>query len=290
MKIFNAFTGNLKIRLKRMRARINKSVFVGREILKSAFSPKPKLNILFSVKPAWEPNIRIGFRPTRHHLLFDAFTDENIEKSDLAVPLTMKDLKYLSVHHKLAGRNLIPIPDLAAIEICDDKYLFYQTLKEKGFDRYLPRVGTQLPYPYILKKRIAEDGDNCYIIFNAADEKAHAAQLSDPEYFSQEIVAGHHEYATHILLKDGKIQSCINIKYTFAEELPIKGQNTYIAREISGCPYLGLFTQMLNATGFEGLCCVNYKVRDNQPFVFEINPRFGGSLSPFFFSFVRKLN
>src|SRR5665213_2982265 len=115
MKTFNAFTGDLKIRLIRMRARINKSVFVGREILRSAFSPKPKLNILFSVKPAWEPNIRIGFRPTRHHLLFDAFTDENIEKSDLAVPLTMKDLKYLSAHSMLAERNPIPIPTLCLL-------------------------------------------------------------------------------------------------------------------------------------------------------------------------------
>jgi len=224
MKTFSAFMGDLKIRLKRMRARINKSVFVGMEILRSALSPKPKLNILFSVKPAWEPNIRIGFRSTRHHLLFDAFTDENIEKSDLAVPLTMKDLKYLSSHRKLAARNLIPIPDLAAIEICDDKYLFYQTLKERGFGDYLPRIGAKLPYPYILKKRVAEDGDNCYVIFNAADEKSHEAQLSDPEYFSQEIIAGHNEYATHILLKDGKIQSCINIKYTFKEELPSKGR------------------------------------------------------------------
>jgi len=222
-------------------------------------------------------------------LLFDAFTDENIEKSDLAVPLTMKDLKYLSSHRKLAARNLIPIPDLAAIEICDDKYLFYQTLKEKGFGDYLPRIGTHPPYPYILKKRVAEDGDNCYLVFDAADEKAHQAELSDPEYFSQEIIAGHNEYATHILLKDGKIQSCINIKYTFKEDLPIKGQNTYISREISGCPYLDSFAQMLNAAGFEGLCCVNYKVRDNRPYVFEINPRFGGSLSPFFFSFVSKL-
>lgn len=290
MKTFSALAYDLGVGLKRMRANINKSLFVGREIIRSTFSPKPRLNILFSVKPAWEPNIRIGFRSTKHHLLFDAFTDDNIEKSDLAVPLTMKDLKYLSSHRQLATRNLIPIPSLKAIEICDDKYLFYQTLNEQGFGEHLPRVGVQLPYPYILKKRVAEDGDNCYLIFNADDEQTYHAQLADDEYFSQEIVAGHNEYATHILIKNQRIQSSINIKYSFREDLPIKGQNTYISREISGCPYLELFTKMLNAIGFEGLCCFNYKVRDNRPYVFEVNPRFGGSLSPFFFSFVRKLN
>jgi predicted ATP-grasp superfamily ATP-dependent carboligase len=277
-------------RIKRLSANLNKTWFLAREILRSFFFRRPKLNILFSVKPAWEPNIRIGFRSTRHHLLFDAFTDENIEKSDLAVPLTMKDLKYLSTHSTLAARNAIAIPTLNAIEVCDDKYLFYKTLKQNGFDDYLPKVGTHLPYPYILKKRVAEDGDNCYIIFNTEDEKTHADQVSDAEYFSQEIVAGHNEYATHILFKDGKVKSAINIKYDFNEALPIKGQNTYISRKICGCPYLNLFTEMLNSIGFEGLCCFNYKVRDKRPYVFEINPRFGGSLSPFFFSFVSRLD
>src|SRR5471030_56278 len=148
-------------RVKRLIANLNKTWFLAREILRSFFSRRSKLNILFSVKPAWEPNIRIGFRSTWHHLSFDAFTDENIEKSDLAVPLTMKDLKYLSAHSTLAARNPIPIPSLKAIEICDDKYLFYETLKQNGFDDYLPKVGEHLPYPYILKKRVAEDGDNC---------------------------------------------------------------------------------------------------------------------------------
>ncbi len=35
--------------------------------------------------------------------------------------------------------------------------------------------------------------------------------------------------------------------------------------------------------------CINYKVVNGQPVIFEINPRFGGSLSLFFFSFLRHL-
>ncbi len=38
-----------------------------------------------------------------------------------------------------------------------------------------------------------------------------------------------------------------------------------------------------------GLCCFNYKVIDDNPYLLEINPRFGGSLSSFFFSFIRQL-
>jgi hypothetical protein len=29
---------------------------------------------------------------------------------------------------------------------------------------------------------------------------------------------------------------------------------------------------------FQGLCCFNYKLVDGQPVIFELNPRFGGSL------------
>jgi predicted ATP-grasp superfamily ATP-dependent carboligase len=223
-------------------------------------------------------------------LAFKEFTDENIAKNDLVVPLTMKDLRYLSQHKELSSKNPIPVPTLDAITICDDKFLFYTTLKQNGFEKNLPRIGTNLPYSYILKKKVAEDGDDCYIITDEKQERNYEQLISDPEYFCQEIIAGKQEYATHILFKNGKIKSSINIKYDFKEALPIKGKNTYISRKICRCPYLDLFTEMLNSIGFEGLCCFNYKVRDNRPYVFEVNPRFGGSLSPFFFSFVSRLN
>jgi predicted ATP-grasp superfamily ATP-dependent carboligase len=34
---------------------------------------------------------------------------------------------------------------------------------------------------------------------------------------------------------------------------------------------------------------VNYKVVRGLPYILEINPRFGGSLTPYFFSFIRHL-
>ncbi|MGH8049795.1 MAG: hypothetical protein ACREPB_03945, partial [Arenimonas sp.] len=37
-------------------------------------------------------------------------------------------------------------------------------------------------------------------------------------------------------------------------------------------------------------CCFNYKVRDGQAMILEINPRFGGSLCQYFISFIRHLD
>jgi D-alanine-D-alanine ligase-like ATP-grasp enzyme len=45
---------------------------------------------------------------------------------------------------------------------------------------------------------------------------------------------------------------------------------------------MDLFAQMLAALGFSGLCCVNYKLVDGNPMIFEINPRCGFSLCAHF--------
>jgi predicted ATP-grasp superfamily ATP-dependent carboligase len=114
--------------------------------------------------------------------------------------------------------------------------------------------------------------------------------LDSPEFFSQQFVLGEYEYATHILFKDRKIVHSINIEYKFDTRMPIKGKDQFIDRNDGcECPYLDLFATILESINFNGLCCVNYKISDNQPLIIEINPRFGGSLCLHFYSFLRHL-
>ena len=121
------------------------------------------------------------------------------------------------------------------------------------------------------------------------DELQVLEQLNGPEFFRQEIVPGRHEFATHILFAKGKIVKSLNIMYEFESSSPIKGQDRPLYQVIHGCPYLDLFARILKSIGFQGLCCVNYKVAGGRPHILEINPRFGGSLAPYFFSFIRHL-
>jgi len=203
------------------------------------------------------------------------------------VPLTIRDLKDLNEVRNLIIENPIPIPGIESILLCDDKYLLNKTLIANGFERFVPIMGSTLTYPYILKKSIDAWGKNSHIVADRQQGKIFSDTFTHPEYFSQEFIAGLYEYATHILFKDKKILCSINIEYAFETETPIKGIDKPIYTKICRCPYLDIFSSILMSIGFEGLCCFNYKVRDNSPFILEINPRFGASLCPFFFSFMR---
>jgi hypothetical protein len=113
--------------------------------------------------------------------------------------------------------------------------------------------------------------------------------LRSAQYFCQEIIPGPFEFATHILFLGNKIVKSLNIMYAFDSKFPIKGQDVNVYRVVHRCPYLKLFGRILQTIGFEGLCCVNYKVADGRPYLLEINPCLGENLAPFFLSFVRHL-
>ena len=184
--------------MKQLGAKINKSEFFASELIRAFIAHSPKMKILFSATSDREHNIRKGFRFLPHQLSFATFTPENIMANDMVIPLTMEDLRILTQHPQLIKNNPIPIPTPEAIDICDDKYLFGKTLIEKGFDHLIPKIGNDLSYPYMLKKKIAHSGDNCYIISNSEQEQKFTEILKNRDYFCQQIVSGKNEYATHI--------------------------------------------------------------------------------------------
>lgn len=235
-------------------------------------------------KPDWTPAIKKGFRKSKHSLSFDKITLETVKDYDLVVPLTIPELVDQEIQSLLIN-NSIPIPSVESVLLCDDKNLFNETLISKGFGMYIPSVDGSHAYPYMLKKKVDQYGENTHIINGPGDENQYAEILSSPDYFSQELITGKTEYATHIVFKDQKISSSLNIKYIFNGEKSIKGKDKSLT-VICSFPYLKLFASILASIGYEGLCCFNYKVRDQVPYIIEINPRFGGSLAPYFPLFV----
>jgi len=286
------FSSSLKLKTKLKLAKFNKAKFFALESIRAILYPVAEKKILFSANEGDEKDIRSGFRLLRrHHIEFGAFTPENINKNDLLIPLNIDDVRELLKFPHLTKNKLIPIPSLKAVNICDDKYLFNETLTSKGFKDLLPKIGNDLPLPFMLKKKVAACSENCFIISNPEQKHNNIELINSPDYFCQEIIQGKDEYCTHILFKDHKIVASLTIKYTFYNGAPasIKYKDKLYYKTICKTPYLDAFSSVLKAIDYEGLCNFDYKISDGKLKIFEINPRFGGSLSRFFFSFLRKL-
>jgi ATP-grasp domain len=248
------------------------------------------LRILFSGKPDWSDDIKKGFSGSRHILEFGPLSAQGSGAFDLVMPLEISGLIAAQQCPQLLSKNPIPIPREESILLCDDKYKFNQALIQRGFGSNIPTMGANLPHPYILKKRISDWGKDCQMIRAAGEEVLFLDKLNDAAFYRQEIIPGRYEFATHILFANDRVVKALNIMYEFESEYSIKGQVPDLYKVIHRCGYLDLFADVLRSIDFQGLCCVNYKVMRGQPYILEINPRFGGSLAPYFFSFIRHLN
>ena len=263
--------------------------YIRREKLLALLLPGNDLKVLMFIKPDWMEAIQEGFRRTPYTIEFGDITSESLNEFDVVVPLTFEDFKSLRRYSGDLRKKKILFPSDECAQLCHDKFALNQALIRAGFEAYIPKMGRELAPPYILKKRISWWGVDCQLIRDLKDEQTFSKQLNDPAYFCQELVRGKFEFATHILFMGGRIIKALNIMYEFETETPIKGQNQILYTVIQHCPYLKLFARMLRSIDFEGLCCVNYKVAHGQPYLLEINPRFGASLAPYFFSFLRHL-
>lgn len=271
--------------------RIRNSIFIRINKIKYELKPHKKLNILFSNKLDWKDSIRSGLSFTDHEVYFDNFIDQDFSKFDLIVPLTIDDILYLNTQQNKILNNAIPIPNKESVLLCDDKDAFNTFLISNGFSDYIPTTGVKLKFPYILKKKVDVWGANSFIIDNKNKELEFEDKINNiGEYFTQELILGKTEYATHILCKKNRIVYSLNVKYTFANDMPIKGKDKPLFMTIISSHYLDLFSTILELINFEGLCCFNYKIVNGKPLIFEINPRFGGSLCPFFFTFLDHIN
>jgi hypothetical protein len=248
------------------------------------------LRILISENTEVKDAIRNGFCWSRHTVEFGSLSPESFAEFDLVVPSSVSDLIQARQWPQLLAKSPLPFPSEESFLLCDDKYRFNQALIDKGFGKHIPMMGNGLRPPYILKKRNGIWGEQCWMIHDDEDELRVVDQLKDPAFFRQEIIRGPLEFATHILFANGRIVKSLNIMYEFDTEIPIKGQVHWVYTVIHRCAYLRLFANILKSIGFQGLCCVNYKVLRGRPYIFEINPRFGGSLAPYLFSFIRHLS
>ena len=245
--------------------------------------------ILFSPWPNAEASIRRGFQHTRHVITFGEIPSGGGDY-DLVVPFSIEALAAAGADEVLRRRNPLPLPSAAALELCHDKPVLNELLRANGFARHVPGPASRGVFPYMLKKGRDWSGSNSFCLLSATDESSHRTELDSPDYYLQEWIGGDTEYSAHILVKDGRVRRILTVEFIMQTDRAVHGRDPVLLMRRCHSRHTALFERMLQVVGFEGLCCVDYKVRGRIPYVLEINPRFGFSLGPFFSTFLRSLD
>jgi hypothetical protein len=244
--------------------------------------------ILFSPWPEVEAAVQRGFKYTRHTVEFGAIPPGG-GNYDLVVPVSTEALIAATGDGELQRKNPLRFPSSAAVNLCDDKATLNAHLRSRGFARHIPGGEATGRFPYMLKRRRDSCARHAFRIMGPADEQMHREKIESPDYLRQDWIAGETEFSAHLLHIRGRVRRALSMSFRMHDAWAIRGRDPVLLMRRCHSRHVGLFEAMLNAAEFEGLCCVNYKIRDGIPMILEINPRFGFSLGPFFSAFMRSL-
>jgi hypothetical protein len=248
------------------------------------------LSILVARRDEWEASIRRGFAGLPHRLTFDAIASADLDRHDLIVPLSLDDAHFLRQQAAHVRERALPLPDEDCTALCHDKPRLNRFLIDAGFAAHVPPMGEHLAPPYICKPARGENSVDCLLVPDGATEARLGHTLCQPDRFRQVAVPGPIEYATHFLVRHGLVVRELTVAFHHRTPLYVKdGNATDVVRVLGACPDIGTLRGMLRTVGYEGMGCANYKFEQGRLQLIEINPRMGGSLGGYLFSFLRSL-
>ena len=197
------------------------------------------------------------------------------------VPLTIEEAIFLGSKYSYLNGQKFLIPEIETLELANDKIAFNEFLDLYGFEKHLPNSIDGTEFPCVLKKSVDCGGQNTILIHDTDELKSLEKLVKRDDYFIQPFVTGDTEYTDHIFYDEGILYSC-TIRFQMNEDFYVRGvkmqpyKNVQI--EIVPSLYSDVFEEILSKLGYTGLCCFNYKIVEDRPIIFELNPRFGGSL------------
>jgi hypothetical protein len=235
--------------------------------------------VLFGEHSTQAPAIARLIDRSRFDPTFAELASADFATFDLVVPLSVVQIDPARLANADGHRRAV-LPSAELVALCDDKLACNEWLITHGFGDHVPALLGPEPdsFPYIRKSRHGNFGAGCVMVRDASA----AAGLGsiDDHSFHQRAVAGADEYVLHLLRIDGQIRFQLCYRYDMGTPLAVRGAGESARTTVPADPgdALPLCAAVLDAMGYEGTCCFNYKLEEGQPQILEINPRFGGSL------------
>jgi len=221
----------------------------------------------------------------KKHIIITDFSDVNNLKNiikrkniNYIVPLSDKDYKLIT---NIESDNYIKIlyPTIETHELLHNKMLFTEFML-KNFREYIPKVYyldnkklKDIEYPAIYKPIYSISGKGMVIIYNDND----FLHLNN-QAIIQKFIEDEYEYGAHILCIDGIIINCKIIRFKYLKyniKKTIFPENYENVENFN----INIFATILHKLNYSGGICIDFKFNDvtNELYIFEINPRFGGS-------------
>jgi len=247
------------------------------------------MNVLFG-KPKWTDwRLAIEKLPITIHMLeFDNISnvvkyikDNNI---NIVVPCTFDQMFFLIDHKDKLNIKIACPNNKKAIKLLDNKYYFYNFMNT-NFKEYIPQnyisncgsgkvTHNKVKYPCIFKLQKTNGGKGSFIIKN---ERELNQSIKEKDYIIQEYISDPIEYSAHFYVDNKKILHSIFYCLENKEKNYIQcGRLLEYTKVDSIC--LDIFEKIFDKLNYNGFACIDFKLVNNKPKIFEINPRLGGTL------------
>lgn len=176
--------------------------------------------------------------------------------------------------------------DQRSLRILDDKDAFHDYMEQQGLTAYCPARypnPDEAVFPCVAKRLDLSGSIGVEVVRSREhlEEVLRSPVFARRPYILQALVPGNIEFATFCVCKEGRILW----HWTFASIMTgpavVKNEDNDKNRRFIEAPpeVLEQFEKVLAPLAYRGPCIVNYKrLEDGRVQIFEINPRFGGSL------------
>ena len=210
------------------------------------------------------------------HKLQNVIINKNIQ---YIIPMSKKDYDLIKYHKFVLNNNakiLHPTDDI--FTLLDNKNIFTEYMLNK-YPNNIPDVYflnnvklKDISYPAIYKPMHSTNGSHMIIIHNDHD----FAKLRNKNNI-QKFIDNEYEYGAHMVCMDGVIINWKIIRFKYGK-YNIKKTNFPKNYENVDDFDISVFRSIMNDLNYSGCACIDFKYDNGLLYIFEINPRFGGSV------------
>lgn len=198
----------------------------------------------------------------------------------IIIPLSLANMRTCPRAHPAL------VPSAHALETLGDKRKFAEYMAASGLAHLCPRAfrtDAEASFPCILKRTDRHSGKGIAVA-RSPEELARlrrTAPWRGRDCVLQAFTPDQREYVTHCICRDGRILwhrtfACVK---EHPEQIRAGTSRQHIAPAQASAKVLGQIADILAPLAFNGPCAVDYSLPSADTVqIFEINPRFGGSL------------